>query len=89
MGLNNRTDEELPFAVQEAQEQFPLLVNPIDIDIVLCVSHAMRTIINRRQNEAKAMMHESRGGTTAYVEWCGEDINGTTCQPRGMIVGRV
>ena len=31
-------------------------------------------------------MHESRGGTTAYIEWTGDDLKGTTCQPQDMIV---
>ena len=59
-GLYKQTDEDLPFAVQEAQEQFPLRESPIDIDIVLCVGHAKRAIINRRQNEAKARLHEDQ-----------------------------
>ena len=43
-------------------------------------------IINRRQNEHKAMMHEARGGSTVYIDWSDEDIKGTTCQPQSMIV---
>ena len=45
-----------------------------------------RIITNTRQNEAKAYMHEAEGGRTTHVEWIGDDIKGTTCQPQSMII---
>ena len=39
-----------------------------------------------RQNEAKAYKHEAEGGHTTHIEWTGDDIKGTTCQPQSMII---
>ena len=80
------TADDLAVSVQKAQFQFPVRLNAIDIDIVLCVSHANRMIINKRQNEAKAMEHEASGGATVHIDWSGDDIKGTTCQPQPMLV---
>ena len=80
------TDDDLAISVQKAQTQFPVRLNAIDIDIVLCISHANRMIINNRQNEAKAMQHEANGGATVHVDWSGDDIKGTTCQPQPMLL---
>ena len=73
-GLYGKTDEELPFVVQDAQAKFPLKVSPIDVDIVLCVSHALRIRINMQRHEAKAYKHEAEGGHTTHIEWAGDDI---------------
>ena len=49
---------------------------------VLCISHAKRMIINARQNMAFAAVQEANGLHTHHIEWKGEAIKGTTCQPR-------
>ena len=80
------SDEELPFIVEQAQKTYPVkLSSPLEFDVVLCVSHANRMLVNRLQNEAKARIYE-RCYPTYHVEWSGEDIKGTTSQPQSMII---
>ena len=48
------SDEELPFIVEQAQKTYPVkLSSPLEFDVVLCVSHANRMLVNRLQNEQK------------------------------------
>ena len=63
------TDDDFAASVQKAQTRFPVRLRAIDLDIVLCISHAHRMIINRRQHQAKAMQHEASGGSTVYTDW--------------------
>ena len=47
------SDEELPFIVQQAQKTYPVkLFSPVEFDVVLCVSHANRMLVNRRGKSA-------------------------------------
>ena len=43
-------------------------------------------IINARQNTAFAAVHEANGLHTRHIEWKGEAIKGTTCQPQSMTI---
>ena len=80
-------DFELPSLVNRAQSKYPAkLSSPFDYYLVLCVSHAHRMLCNARLNEGKAVMAEAVGKTTRLVEWSGDDIKGTTCQPQTMIL---
>ena len=85
-GLYDKTAEDLPFLVQEAQARYPVCCDPWDFDTVLCISHATRMIVNRRQNEALAMRWECRGMSTCHIEFSGGDLIGTTAQPQSMII---
>ena len=53
---------------------------------MLCISHANRMIVNARQNTAFAALHEADGKHTVHLEWSGEDLKGTTCQPQSMTI---
>ena len=51
---------------------------------ILCISHTKRMIFNDRQNTAFAAVHEANGLYTRHIEWEGEAIKGTACQPQSM-----
>ena len=53
---------------------------------ILCISHAKRIVVNARQNTAFAAVHEANGLHTRHIEWEGEAIKGTTCQPQSMTI---
>ena len=43
-------------------------------------------IINARQNTAFAAVHEANGLHTLHIEWEGQALKGTTCQPQSMTI---
>jgi len=58
----------------------------MEVQTVLCISHANRMTINARQNTAFTALHEAAGKHTVHVQWDGEDLKGTTCQPQSMTI---
>ena len=62
--------------VARARKTFPSCQDP---DLVLCISHNKRILINKRMNEAKAPDNAVRVYAT-------EEIQGTTCQPQDMLL---
>ena len=74
-GLYN-SNESLKSMVARARKSFPSCSDP---DIVLCISHNKRILINKRLNEAKAPEYRVFVGAD-------EEIQGTTCQPQDMLI---
>ena len=62
--------------VARARENFPACSDP---DLVLCISHNKRILINKRMNEAKAPDNAVKVCAT-------EEIQGTTCAPQDMLL---
>ena len=83
--MYDRCDAELPHLVRAAQAAYPVSADPHEFDLVLCVSHANRMLCNARLNEIKAQMAAATR-KTFKLEWEGDDIKGTTCQPQTMII---
>lgn len=80
------SDANVARLVCETRRRYPVRVTPMEAQTVLCISHANRMIINERQNTAFAALHEAAGKHTEHVEWSGEDLKGTTCQPQSMTI---
>ena len=74
-GLYN-SNETLTTMVARAKNNFPACSDP---DLVLCISHNKRILINKRMNE-------SRAPDTAVEVCVTEEIQGTTCQPQNMFI---
>ena len=79
-------DEDIARLVSETRRRYPLRITPLEAQTVLCISHAKRMIINARQNAAFAAAHEARGMHTCHIEWTGEMLKGTTCQPQSLTI---
>ena len=62
--------------VARARKSFPACSDP---DLVLCISHNKRILINKRMNEAKAPDNAVKVCAT-------EEIQGTTCAPQDMLL---
>ena len=62
--------------VARARKSFPACSDP---DLVLCISHNKRILINKRMNETKAP-------DNAVRVYAVEEIQGTTCQPQDMLL---
>ena len=74
-GLYDST-ETIREMVARARSAFPSCSDP---DLVLCISHNKRALINKRMNEARAP-------DTAVKVCATEEIQGTTCQPQDMLI---
>ena len=62
--------------VARARKMFPSSQDP---DLVLCISHNKRIMINKQMNEAKAP-------DNAVRVFAKDEIQGTTCQPQDMLL---
>ena len=58
----------------------------MEAQTIRCISHTKRIVVNARQNTAFAAVHEANGLHTRHIEWEGEAIKGTTCQPQSMTI---
>ena len=90
--LYDENDSDIARLVRETRRsadgvnRYPVRVTPMEVQTVLCISHANRMTINARQNTAFAALHEADGKHTVHLEWTGEDLKGTTCQPQSMTI---
>ena len=84
--LYTEPDKDIARLVSESRSRYPLRITPMESQTVLCISHAKRMIINARQNTAFAAVHEANGLHTRHIEWEGEALKGTTCQPQSMTI---
>ena len=62
--------------VTRARKTFPICQDP---DLVLCISHNKRILINKRMNEAKARDNAVKVCAT-------EETQGVTCAPQDMLL---
>ena len=84
--LYTEPDRDIARLVSDTRRRYPLRITPMEAHTILCISHAKRMIINARQNTAFAAVHEANGLHTRHIEWKGEAIKGTTCQPQSMTI---
>jgi len=90
--LYDESDSDVARLVRETRRsadgvnRYPVRVTPMEVQTVLCISHANRMTINARQNTAFTALHEAAGKHTVHVQWDGEDLKGTTCQPQSMTI---
>ena len=70
------SNETVAAMVARARTLFPSCHDP---DLVLCISHNKRILINKRMNEAKAP-------DNAVRVYAADEIQGATCQPQDMLL---
>ena len=63
----DHADTALTALVTESQIRYPVRVTPMQVHTILCISHANREIVNRRQNEIFAAAQEARGAYTQHI----------------------
>jgi len=85
-GLYKESDDDIPRLVSETRNRYPVRVTPMEVTTVLCLSHHKREIVNARQNTAFAAVQEASGKHILHLEWSGEALKGTACQPQNMAI---